>query len=181
MKALLEYIQLLYMLLNSTVWNLSMDRLVGDLLYQDVFVLTDNAEISWIPIADPKGGKSVTSLLIGTVKGRKAGQSATVVWAGTKQQKLKAATYYAIDPTPNTFDPWTIFSPDSDADRILDIQPASLDGEDGLFVYSERLDRTECKIYSMASDTLEKTNSKSTLQGHLGKINGIYSSKNPWK
>ncbi|KUJ19606.1 uncharacterized protein LY89DRAFT_717075 [Mollisia scopiformis] len=142
--------------------------------------LSQWSKIPWRDVADPKGGKSVTSILIGSVKGRKVGQSTTVVFAGTKLQRLKAATYYAIDPTENVTDPWVPFSPDSEADQILDVQPASLQGEDGLFVFSEKSDRTECLIYSLAPETLDKTNSKNTLPGNLGKINAICSSKNPW-
>jgi hypothetical protein len=158
-------------------WCLNASRL---LLSPNVADNSD-AEIPWLPVADPKGGKAVTSLLTGSVKGRKPDQSATIVWAGTKQEGLKAATYYAIDVTPNTVDPWIPFSPDSDADQILDVQPASIEAEDGLFVFAQKADRTECKIYSMMPETLDKTNSKSTLPGDLGKVNAIYSSRNPWK
>lgn len=136
---------------------------------------------TWTLLADPKGGKDVTTVLLGIVQGRKAEQSATVIWVGTRVHGEKAATFYAIDLTPNLLDPWVPFAPDTSADEILGIQPATTEGGDGLFVFSGKLNRSECMIYTVTSETLERHNSQATLQGDLGKINAIYSSKNPWK
>lgn len=137
-------------------------------------------DLSWTTIADPEGGKDVTSVLIGTVSNRGPGQSTSVIWAGTRQRPPKAATFYAIDLTPNATDPWVAFAPATSADEVKDMQPASLENEDGLFVFSSKRDRTEYVCYTVNPKTLERGESRGTMQGGVGRINSIYASRNPW-
>lgn len=100
---------------------------------------------------------------------------------GTREHGQKAATFYAIDPTPNVSDPWTSFAPDASADEVLDIQPASVESRDGLFVFTEKVGRSECIMYAVSPEDLKRTSIKGTLQGDLGKVNSVHSSRNPWQ
>jgi len=105
-------------------------------------------------------------------------------------QGQKTATFYIIDTTPSLENPWIPFALDTHEDSLNDIQPASIgipvapeeptNREDGIFVLSSRLDRTDCMFYGLDPSSLTKTNSKSTLRGDLGKVNSMYSSRNPW-
>jgi hypothetical protein len=132
-------------------------------------------------ITDPEGGKDVTSVLIGTVSKRASGQSTSVIWVGTRERAPKAATFYAIDLTPGLRDPWVSFAPATSADEVREIQPASLENGDGLFVYSSKLDRTGYVCYTVKPDSLEMDVSRGTMHGDVGRINSIYASRNPWK
>ncbi|KAK4691407.1 hypothetical protein P7C71_g5588, partial [Lecanoromycetidae sp. Uapishka_2] len=126
--------------------------------------------IAWRAIPDPEGEKVVKSLHLGFLRGRQRDRSSIIVFAGTKSQKQKAATIYAIDPTPEVPDPWKAFSPAVDAQYVKSIQPGSIVGEDGVFVLTNHLDQTKCILYSLDAETFKKTNSKSILQDSQGRL-----------
>jgi hypothetical protein len=148
------------------------------------------AEITWQKASDPDGQKSITTLRIGSSPKKDPGKSSYIISAGSRAQNSKAATFYIIDPSPGLSNPWIPYSPDTDEDMIRDVQPATLgtatdsgigsDRKDGLFVLSEKLDRTDCMFYALDPNTLQKTHSMSTLRPKVGKVKSIYSSRNPW-
>ena len=147
----------------------------------EVLMLIKSIGLSWTTLADPKGGKEVTTIYIGSIKSRQTSKSPFIIWVGTRERGQKAATFYAIDPTPGVADPWVSFAPDTSADEVLNIQPASVESRDGLFVFSEKEGRSECIMYAVSPDDLKRTSITGTLQGDLGKVNAVYSSRNPWQ
>ncbi|KAJ3535989.1 hypothetical protein NM208_g6908 [Fusarium decemcellulare] len=137
--------------------------------------------VPWIETPDPKGPKSITSLLFGPVKNRAAGYSPLVLFVGTQSHEAKAATFYAVDLTPDLSDPWTSFSPATGANIVVDIQPASPKGEDGVFVLtrSGAQQFTECLFYGINPTGLELVSEgvKRALSGNLGKIQAMSTSR----
>ncbi|KAL8835441.1 MAG: hypothetical protein Q9170_003318 [Blastenia crenularia] len=147
-------------------------------------------DVEWTTLPDPAGKKAINTLYIGTATDRKAPQAPYLIFAGTKEFEKKAATFYIIDPSSNITDPWTPYSPDTSEDIIKDVQPASLgtavsegsasDRQDGLWVLSEKADRSDVLFYGLDPVTTKKTNSLSTLRPAVGKVKSMWSSRNPW-
>ncbi|KAF4428349.1 hypothetical protein FACUT_9380 [Fusarium acutatum] len=137
--------------------------------------------IPWVEIPDPQGPKAITSLLLGVVKNRPAGCSPLVLFVGTQLHGEKAATFYAVDLTPGLHDPWTLFSPATEADIVVDIQPASLKAEDGVFVLTRKgiQASTECLFYELDPTGLDlvKTSIKRIATAALGRIQAITTSR----
>ncbi|KAL8823007.1 MAG: hypothetical protein Q9191_006270, partial [Dirinaria sp. TL-2023a] len=139
----------------------------------------DFKNVTWTTLPDPTGRKAINTLYIGTAIQRKAPKAPYLIFAGTKEFEKKAATFYIIDPSPNITDPWTPYSPDTSEETIKDVQPASLgtavsegsasDRQDGLWVLSEKADRTDVLFYALDPVTTNKTNSLSTLRPGVGK------------
>ena len=147
-------------------------------------------DIKWTTLPDQTGKKAINTLYVGTSTERKAPQVPYLIFAGTKEFDKHAATFYIIDPSPNITDPWTPYSPDTSEDIIKDVQPASLgtavsegsasDRQDGLWVLSEKADRSDVLFYALDPVTTEKINSLSTLRPGVGPVTSIWSSRNPW-
>lgn len=154
------------------------------------YILTKFIDVNWTTLPDPTGKKAINTLYVGTATKRKAPQAPYVIFAGTKAFEKKAATFYIIDPSPNIKDPWTTYSPDTSEDIIQDVQPASLgtatsgasasDRQDGLWVLSEKADRSDVLFYALDPTTGKKTYSQSTLRPGVGKVRSMCSSRNPW-
>ena len=139
---------------------------------------------------DPTGKKAINTLYVGTATERKSPQVPYLIFAGTEDFGKKAATFYIIDPSPSITDPWTPYSPDTSEDVIEDVQPASLgtavlegsasDRQDGLWVLSEKADRSDVLFYALDPVIMKKTNSLSTMRPGVGKVKSMWSSRNPW-
>ena len=150
----------------------------------------NSIDVKWTTLPDSIGQKAINTLYVGTATERKAPQVPYLIFAGTKDFEKKAATFYIIDPSPNITDPWTPYSPDTSEDIIKDVQPASLgtavsvgsasDRQDGLWVLSEKADRSDVLFYALDPVTTKKTNSLSTLRPGVGKVKSMWSSRNPW-
>ena len=147
-------------------------------------------DIKWTTLPDPTGKKAINTMYVDTATERKAPQVPYLIFAGTEYFEKKAAAFYIIDPSTNITDPWTSYSPDTSEDIIKDVQPASLgtavsegsasDRQDGLWVFSEKAERSDVLFYAPDPVTTKKTNSLSTLRPGVGKVESMWSSRNPW-
>lgn len=102
-----------------------------------------------------------------------------LITAGSEQQENLKATHYTIDPSPGLAQPWKVFAFSRDADRILEIQPAKLENEYGIYVLFEQKEATECVI-DLFDDDGKYTNTRLVLAEKCGKVRNMYSNVNPW-
>lgn len=139
-------------------------------------------------IANSEGQKKVSYLALGPTD-----SSAKVkITAGSHEQTDIAATFYTIDPSPESQKPWMVAAFPEDASEILEIQPAKVRSGSGHFTLYRRVARdigldlkgepdVGCLVQLLDPTTGELIAPLRILTAEIGQIRSISSSLNPWK
>ncbi|KUJ14211.1 uncharacterized protein LY89DRAFT_736259 [Mollisia scopiformis] len=133
--------------------------------------------IKWTAIINNAGLKKISYLLVGPRPSTSASSAPFLITAGSEQQENIAATHYTIDPSSEIEHPWQTFAFSRDADKILEIRPAKLENEFGIYVLFEQQGATECVIDLFGKDG-KYTNTRLVLAEKCGKITSMYSNAN---
>jgi hypothetical protein len=139
-------------------------------------------DLTWTPVTNNLGPKTVSSLSCGLVNqspNSPDGSANFQIIAGTEESEDIQGAHYRIDPTPRKKDPWKLIENFEEAKKIIDLQPLTFSTGQGIFTLYSMGGRTHCVATTIDPKTQHEVHHR-VLLNELGKAHSLFSSVNPW-